>query len=169
MSESTSSAADGAGTEAASARTTTSTPAASTPPSALASSGGTTTIAEGVVSKIAGLAARDVAGVHAVGGGGAARALSSLRERIPGGTTNFSQGVRVEVGAEEAAVDLEIVAEYGVPIADVAHQVRRSVVSAIERMTGLRVIEVNIAVGDVHLPEDDASSPDGAEAGPRVR
>lgn len=139
-------------------------------PAAGATGLGTTTIADGVVSKIAGIAARDVAGVHAVGGG-AARAFGAIRERIPGGATNYSQGVSVEVGQTQAAVDVEIVADYGVAIADVAEAVRRNVISSIERMTGLSVIEVNVAVSDIWLPEedsdDDAEDERGADE-PRV-
>ncbi len=122
--------------------------------SVLTTERGSTTIADVVVSKIAGIAAREVAGVHGLGGG-AQRAFGALRERIPGGSTNYSQGVSVEVGTAEAAVDVEIVAEYGVAIADVAEAVRRSIVTGIERMTGLRVIEVNVNVNDVWLPQDD--------------
>ncbi|MEV6895873.1 Asp23/Gls24 family envelope stress response protein [Amycolatopsis sp. NPDC051372] len=115
---------------------------------------GTTTIADVVVQKIAGLATREVPGVHALGGG-AARALGALRDRIPGASASAGQGVAVEVGEKQAAVDLEIVVEYGVPIADLSRQVRRSVIGAIERMTGLEVVEVNINVGDVHIPSAD--------------
>lgn len=127
---------------------------------------GTTTIADGVVSKIAGIAARDVTGVHAVGGG-AARAFGAIRERIPGGSTNYAQGVNVEVGQSEAAVDVDIVAEFGIAIADVAEAVRRNVISSIERMTGLRVIEVNVSVNDVWLPEEDEGEADVQQ--PRVQ
>lgn len=122
--------------------------------SALVTSQGRTSIADGVVAKIAGLAAKEVTGVNALGGG-AARAMGSLRERIPGGRTNHSQGVAVEVGEREAAVDIALIAEYGVPIADLAAGVRRNVISAVERMTGLSVTEVNIDVNDVHLPDED--------------
>ncbi|MEV0067172.1 MULTISPECIES: Asp23/Gls24 family envelope stress response protein [unclassified Amycolatopsis] len=115
---------------------------------------GTTTIADVVVQKIAGLATREVPGVHALGGG-AARALGALRDRIPGASASAGQGVAVEVGEKQAAVDLEIVVEYGVPIADLSRQVRRSVIGAIERMTGLEVVEVNINVGDVYIPSAD--------------
>ena len=115
---------------------------------------GTTTIADGVVAKIAGIAASDVAGVHSLGGG-AARAFSAIRERIPGGTTNHAQGISVEVGEQEAAVDVDLVAEYGVSVVDLAEGVRRNIITSVERMTGLRVIEVNISVNDVHLPQDD--------------
>ena len=129
---------------------------------------GKTTIADTVVSKIAGIAAREVSGVHALGGS-TARAVGALRERIPGGRTNQSQGVAVEVGEREAAVDLELIAEYGVSITDLAAGIRRNVISAIERMTGLDVTEVNIVVQDVYVPparEDDA---DDASDVPRVQ
>lgn len=116
---------------------------------------GKTSIADGVVQKIAGLAAREVSGVYALGGG-AARALGALRERIPGSSQSVGQGVSVEVGETQAAVDLDLVTEYGVSIADLAKAVRRNVISAVEGMTGLEVTEVNVTVNDVHLPSDGA-------------
>lgn len=119
---------------------------------------GRTSISDTVVSKIAGIAAREVSGVHDLGGS-ASRTVGALRERIPGGRTNVSQGVRVEVGERQAAVDLTLVAEYGVSIGDLAAGIRRNVIGSIERMTGLEVTEVNIDVQDVHLPEDDADEP----------
>jgi uncharacterized alkaline shock family protein YloU len=122
--------------------------------SALSTDHGRTQIAETVVSKIAGLAAREVNGVYKLGGG-AARAFGAIRERIPGGTTNASQGVTVEVGETQAAVDLDLAVEYGVAIVDLAKAVRRNVITSLERMTGLEVVEVNISVNDVHLPSDD--------------
>jgi uncharacterized alkaline shock family protein YloU len=117
---------------------------------------GKTTIAASVVQKIAGIAAREIAGVHSMGGG-VSRAFGAIRERIPGGGTGASNiaGVQVEVGEKQAAVDLDIVVEYGASIVDLARAVRRNVISAVERMTGLEVIEVNIAVNDIHLPELD--------------
>jgi uncharacterized alkaline shock family protein YloU len=121
----------------------------------LVTSHGTTTIADIVVSKIAGLAAREVNGVYDLGGN-ASRAVGALRERIPGASTNYSQGVSVEVGDKQAAIDIDIVAEYGVSIADLAAGIRRNVIAALERMTGLEVVEVNITVHDVHLADDDA-------------
>ena len=123
-------------------------------PSALQTSEGNTTIADGVVQKIAGLAAREVSGVYALGGG-AVRAFGALRERIPGAAQWVGQGVSVEVGERQAAVDLEIVTEYGAPIAEVARSVRRNVIATVEGMTGLQVTEVNISVNDIHLPTDD--------------
>ena len=122
--------------------------------SALASTHGATTIADTVVQKIAGLAAREISGVHDLGAG-AARAFNAIRERIPGASASIGQGVSVEVGEKQAAVDLQLVVEYGVSIADLARAVRRNVITAIERMTGLEVVEVNIAVNDIHIPGDD--------------
>lgn len=130
------------------------TPGLPTREQGLQSTQGTTSIADTVVSKIAGIAARDVSGVYALGNG-ASRALGAVRERIPGGRVNHSQGVSVEVGETQAAVDIDMLAEYGVAIADLASSVRRNVIASIERMTGLEVTEVNISVTDIHLPEDD--------------
>jgi len=127
---------------------------------------GRTTIADTVVSKIAGIATREVNGVHAVGGG-ATRAIGALRERIPGARVNHSQGVSVEVGERQAAVDIDIVADYGVSIADLAAGIRRNVIDAVERMTGLEVTEVNITVHDVYLFEEDNDDDEPAPA--RVR
>jgi uncharacterized alkaline shock family protein YloU len=115
---------------------------------------GRTTIADGVVEKIAGLAARDVVGVHAMGSG-FARTFGAVRDRVPGGGKAVTRGVKAEVGEVQTALDLEIVVDYGVSIADVAKAVRENVISAVERMTGLEVVEVNIAVSDVKLPDEE--------------
>ncbi|MEU6826819.1 Asp23/Gls24 family envelope stress response protein [Streptomyces atriruber] len=121
---------------------------------------GRTTIADGVVEKIAGLAARDVDGVHAMGGG-LARTFGAVRDRVPGGSKSVSRGVKAEVGEVQTALDLEIVVEYGVSIADVTQDVRENVITAVERMTGLEVVEVNIAVSDVKLPDEEDDEPQG--------
>ena len=106
------------------------------------------------MQKIAGKACREIAGVHAMGTGGT-RAFGAVRERIPGSTgPNVAQGVGVEVGETEAAIDLDIVVEYGAGITDLGRSIQRNVKQTVERMTGLRVVEVNIAVDDVYLPTD---------------
>ncbi|MFF4753954.1 Asp23/Gls24 family envelope stress response protein [Streptomyces sp. NPDC002514] len=115
---------------------------------------GRTTIADGVVEKIAGLAARDVLGVHAMGSG-LSRTFGAVRDRVPGGSKSATRGVKAEVGEVQTALDLEIVVDYGVSIGDVARDVRENVIAAVERMTGLEVVEVNIAVSDVKLPEEE--------------
>jgi uncharacterized alkaline shock family protein YloU len=115
---------------------------------------GRTTIADGVVEKIAALAARDVLGVHALGSG-ISRTLGAVRDRVPGGSRSVTRGVKAEVGEVQTALDMEIVVEYGVSIAEVARAVRENVIAAVERMAGLEVVEVNIAVSDVKLPEEE--------------
>src|SRR5690242_10981473 len=115
---------------------------------------GRTTIADGVVEKVAGMAARDVFGVHAMGGG-LARTFGAVRDRVPGGSKAATRGVKAEVGEVQTALDLEIVIDYGVSITDVAKDVRENVIAAVERMTGLEVVEVNIAVSDVKLPDEE--------------
>jgi len=129
-----------------------------TSPGPLQSDLGKTTVADRVVQKIVGLAAREVPGIYDLGGG-AARTLAGIRERIPGSSQASGQGVSVEVGETQAAVDLEVVTEYGMSIADVAKSVRRNVISAVEGMTGLQVTEVNLAVNDIHLPGDEQEDP----------
>ena len=129
--------------------------AASAP--ALKTSEGTTTIAESVVQKIAGMAATDVAGVYQLGGS-AANAVASLRNRLPGSSAPaVTQGVSVQVGETEATAEITLTAEYGVAIQDVAAAVRRNVISAVTRMTGLTVTTVDVTVSDVHLPTDSSS------------
>ncbi len=131
------------------------------PPVRLAeqSSQGKTTIASSVVQKIAGIAAHEVSGVHALGGG-LSRAFGGLRDRIPGSTgASQTSGVTVEVGEKQAAVDLNLIVEYGVSIVDLAKAVRANIIGAVEQMTGLQVTEVNIAVNDIHIPGDDDEEP----------
>ena len=122
--------------------------------SALASPDGTITVAESVVSKVAGIAAREMSGVHAMGGTGA-RAVGSVLQRLPGGTPSVSQGVSVEVGETDASIDLDLIVDYGVAIADLARAIQRNVKSTVERMTGFRVTQVNVTVADVYVPSDD--------------
>ncbi|NHD17451.1 MULTISPECIES: Asp23/Gls24 family envelope stress response protein [Actinopolyspora] len=131
---------------------------------------GKTSIASSVVQKIAGIAAREISGVYSMGGG-VSRAFGALRERIPGGngSSNIS-GVQVEVGERQAAIDLDIVVEYGAAIVDLARSVRRNVIHSVERMCGLEVTEVNISVNDVHLPSDDEEDSGGTTgSGSRVQ
>jgi uncharacterized alkaline shock family protein YloU len=123
---------------------------------------GQTTIGEGVVTKVAGLAAREVPGVHALGSG-AARAVGSVTQRVGLGDA-FNQGVSVESGEKEAAVDLTLVIDYGESIPRIADAVRSQVIKRVEGITGLMVIAVNITVNDLYFPGDD--EPD--DAPPRV-
>ncbi len=116
---------------------------------------GKITVAQSVVQKIAGIACREISGVHAMGVS-TSRAFGAVRERIPGSSgPNIAQGVGVEVGETQAAIDLDIVVEYGVSIADLGRSIQRNVRQAVERMTGLEVVEVNINVDDLYLPGTD--------------
>ncbi|MFJ9643716.1 Asp23/Gls24 family envelope stress response protein [Streptomyces sp. NPDC004244] len=121
---------------------------------------GRTTIADGVVEKIAGMATREVPGIHSLGSG-VARTLGAVTDKVSGGRPSVARGVKVEVGERQAAIDLDVVVEYGLSIVDIAADVRTGVITAVEGMTGLEVVEVNIAVDDVHLPDEEDDNEDG--------
>ncbi len=106
-------------------------------------------ISDEVVATIAGLAASEVEGIWDMSGGLAGN-LSDLL-----GRKNLAKGVKVEVGEEEAVIDLNVIVEYGIKIPDVAWKVQENVKSAIETMTGLRVVEVNIHVQGVYIPKQE--------------
>ncbi|SDK38424.1 Uncharacterized conserved protein YloU, alkaline shock protein (Asp23) family [Actinopolyspora mzabensis] len=130
---------------------------------------GRTSISSSVVQKISGIAAREISGVYSMGGG-VSRAFGALRERIPGGSGSSNvSGVQVEVGERQAAIDLDIVVEYGAAIVDLARAVRRNVIHSVERMCGLEVTEVNISVNDIHLPSEDEEEPQQNGTGSRVQ
>jgi len=122
---------------------------------------GKTVIDDTVVSKVAGIAAREVNGVHSLGNG-AARAIGALRDAI--GQRDFGQGVKVEVGEKQVAADIVIVAEYPVSLQQVADGVRAGVARALEQIVGMEVAEVNVTVQDVSIPGDDDDNEDEKEA-----
>ncbi|MFJ2368997.1 Asp23/Gls24 family envelope stress response protein [Microbacterium sp. NPDC087665] len=113
---------------------------------------GRTTIEDGVVAKIAGIAAREVDGVYALGGG-AARMVGAIRDAL--NTTDLSQGIAVEVGETQVAVDVTIVAEYPVSLQKVADDVRAAIHTAMVELVGMDVAEVNVTINDVHVPAED--------------
>ena len=118
---------------------------------------GNTTISSTVVSQIAGIAAQEVESAQM--GGGASAAVGGILQSVAGSVTgstsggNYARGVNVEVGEEEAAVDLTMTVDYGQSIPRIAEATRRNVINRIENLTGLRVTEVNITVTDVLIPE----------------
>jgi len=115
---------------------------------------GNTSIADSVVSKIAGIAAQEVDGIRM--GSGASQTASNLLGSITGGgSSSQTQGVSVEVGQEEAALDLTLTAEYGKSIPQLAEAVRRNVSNRVESLVGLRVTEVNITVQNIFFPEQE--------------
>lgn len=124
---------------------------------------GTTTIVDSVIAKLAGIAIADIPGVYALGGG-AARALGSIREAV--GQKDLTQGVTVEVGQTQVAADLTIVAEYPHPLQDVAEAVRDAVYRAVEDLAGMEVTEVNVTIADIHIPSADD---DREDTGPAPR
>lgn len=110
---------------------------------------GTIKIANEVVAIIAGLAATEIEGVAGMSGGIAGGIAELL------GRKNLTKGVKVEVGEKEAAVDIFIVVNFGVRVPDVAIKIQENVKKAIERMTGLQVVEVNVHVQGVAFPQEE--------------
>src|ERR671916_1808090 len=116
---------------------------------------GSTTIQDGVVSKVAGIAAQEVEGIR-MGSGGASQAVGSIMSAVPGvGSQSQSRGVSVEVGEVETAVDLNLIVEYGRTIHQIAEAVRTNVINRVENLVGLRVSEVNITVDDIFFPQQE--------------
>src|SRR6476469_7971981 len=106
-------------------------------------------IAPEVIEVIAGLATVEVKGVAGMSGGLAGGIAELL------GRKNLSKGVKVEVGQREAAIDVSIIIEYGNRIPEVASDIQNNVKMAIESMTGLNVVEVNVHIHDVHFKQAD--------------
>lgn len=115
---------------------------------------GSIRIADEVVGVIAGLAATEVPGVAGMSGG----LGGGIAEML--GRKNLSKGVKVEVGEKEAAVDLFVVVDFGVQITEVAEQIQLNVKRAIESMTGLAVVEVNVHVQGVAFAAPEAKEDD---------
>ena len=120
----------------------------------LQSERGRTAISDSVVSQIAGVAAQEVEKVQM--GGGATAAVGGFLQSVTGGgsAANYSRGVSVEVGEEEAAIDLTMAVEYGYSVPQLTEAARRNVINKVEGLTGLKVTEVNITVSDVQVPEE---------------
>lgn len=110
---------------------------------------GNVKISEEVVAIVAGIAATEVPGVAGMSGGLAGGIAEML------GRKNLSKGVKVEVGEKEAAIDLYIIVEYGCRIPDVSWEIQEKVKKAVESMTGLNVIEVNIHIQGVNIEKDN--------------
>ena len=125
---------------------------------------GSVTFADEVIAIIAGLAATEVKGVASMSGA----MSSSINEML--GKKDHTKGVKVEVGKEEAAVDLFLTLTYGLSIPDTCRAVQENVKKAIETMTGLRVVEVNVHVQGVKF-EKEAPVPveEPAESAPAPR
>ncbi|CAH0238181.1 Alkaline shock protein 23 [Arthrobacter sp. Bi83] len=125
-------------------------PAGTRTQTALSQAGGSgrTVISETAVAKVAGIAARAVPGVYSLGTG-SSRALGAIRDAV--GSSDHAAGVHAEVGETQVAVDITLVAAYGTPLHSLANQVRAAVYSAVEKLVGLQVIEVNVEITDVYI------------------
>jgi uncharacterized alkaline shock family protein YloU len=110
--------------------------------------GGKIEMAEDVVATIAGLTARDIPGIHGLG-----------KSRLISMGDKPTRGVAAEVGKSEAAVDLEVIIEHGCDIRSVAGELRKRIASDVDKMTGRKVVEVNIDVIDIKLPEEEKPVP----------
>lgn len=110
--------------------------------------GGDITMSESVVATIAGLAARQIEGIHALG-----------KSRLISFGDSPTRGVDAEVGSREAALDLDVIIEYGVDLRKVAGSLRKRISDEVDKMAGRQVVEVNINVVDVHLPEKEEPAP----------
>ncbi|MCC3289406.1 Asp23/Gls24 family envelope stress response protein [Arthrobacter sp. zg-Y1110] len=117
--------------------------------------GGRNSISEQAVAKVAAIAARAVPGVFNLGNS-SGRALGAVRDAVGG--TSATSGVHVEVGEREVAVDISLIAVYGNALTVVANNVRAAVYGAVEKLVGLRVVEVNVEISDVQLPTEPTGS-----------
>ncbi|WP_232696837.1 Asp23/Gls24 family envelope stress response protein [Brevibacillus daliensis] len=110
----------------------------------------TVRIANDVVATIAGVVASETPGVIAMSGG----LSEGWAKRLTG--KNVQKGVAVDVGEVETSIDLRIIVKYGLPIHEVCRQLQVNVHDAIQNMTGLHVVAVNVIVDGVSLKEEDA-------------
>ena len=109
--------------------------------------GGTITLDADVVATIASLCARQIDGIYELG-----------RPRlIDFGGRN--RGVDVEVGQKQAAIDLDVVMEYGTDIQKCADELRDRMAQELKKMANRELVEVNIHVADIHLPEEEKEEP----------
>ncbi|NNE68782.1 MAG: Asp23/Gls24 family envelope stress response protein [Rhodothermales bacterium] len=115
---------------------------------------GKTVIRDQVVSKIVGLAVREIEGVVRLVPFGAGQSVTQLAKSVTGSQMR-DLGVHVEVGETEAAVDVRIISEYGASIPAIAQAIRSNVVERVREMTGLKVVSIDIDVLDLHFAEDD--------------
>lgn len=110
---------------------------------------GTVRISNDVVATIAGLAALETPGIAAMSGG----LSEGWAKRLSG--KNVQRGVTVEVGNVEAAIDLRVIIMYGMPIHEMCRQLQLNVREAVQNMTGLNVVEVNVKVEGVSFKDEE--------------
>lgn len=115
---------------------------------------GKTTIADVVVAKIAGLAAKEIDGVHELVSQGVGEAIAGFAQRVTRADMR-GQGVKVAIEDGVGTVDLKIITDYGVSIVQVADAIRRNIINRVKAMTGLQIREVNIEVTDLYFPQEE--------------
>ena len=107
-------------------------------------------IADDVIAVIAGAAASEVPGVSSMAGG-----FAGGISEVFSGKKNFARGIKVEAGEKETIVDVNIIVEYGGRIPDVAFEIQNRVKKAVESMTGLKVLDVNVHVQGVNTDSNN--------------
>ena len=120
--------------------------------SPLSSERGATTISDAVVSKVAGIAALEVEGIEM--GGATSRTVGGFLDSWTSSGGRQARGVSVEVGEQEAAIELSMAVEYPKSIPQISEAVRNNVINRVENLVGLNVVEVNITVNDILLPQE---------------
>jgi len=113
--------------------------------------GGKLTLDEGVVATIAGLAAREVKGIHSLG-----------KSRLISFGDSPKRGVAAEVGKLEAAFDLDVIINYGIDIREMARELRSRISTEVNKMAGRKVVEININVVGIHLPDESTEADETA-------
>lgn len=110
-------------------------------------------IADDVIAVIAGAAASEVPGVASMAGG-----FAGGISEVFSGKRNFAKGIKVEAGEKETRIDVNIIVEYGVRIPDVAFEIQNRVKKAVEGMTGLKVVDVNVHVQGVNTDANNINN-----------
>ena len=114
-------------------------------------------IADDVVAVIAGVAVAEVPGVAGMSGGFAGGITEVLS-----GKKNLAKGIKVDVGEKETKIDVNIIVEYGSRIPDVAFEIQNRVKKAVETMTGLKVVAVNVHVQGVSTNKEEKTENNNA-------
>lgn len=115
-------------------------------------------IANDVVASIAGVAVSEVPGVYGMAGG-----FAGGISEVLSGKKSLSKGIKVDVTEKETKIDVNIIVEYGTRIPDIAFEIQKRVKKAVETMTGLKVVNVNIHIQGINIPENCKESAEQQE------
>ena len=117
---------------------------------------GKTTISDEVVTQLVEIAAKEVQGIHSIAKQGIGDQITGFTQRLSG-KSEAGQGITVEVGEREVAIDLRVIALYGVKVSDLAANLRRVIIDRIESLLGLVVKEVNIQISGLSFPTKNST------------